>query len=95
MADEPPAEGTRLFTIEVDGVGTFTMRPMSSRQFIRSLKGDWTEVEIIESLAGRCVSHPYEGDFLDEVDILTAQSLAREWVRQHREAPIPPAHGGS
>lgn len=93
--ESQPVDTGRDFTIEVEGVGRFTMRPMSARQFIRSLKGEWEEAEIIEALAERCTSHPFSGDFLDDIDILTAQALAAEWVRQHREAPIPPAHGGS
>lgn len=86
----------RTFTIEVEGAGTFVMRPMSARQFIKSIKGEWSEDEVIETLAERCVSHPYTGeDFLDGCDMITAQSLAAEWIRQHHEAPVPPAHGGS
>lgn len=94
---ERPAEihVGRTFTVDIEGAGQFVMRPMSARQFIRSLRGEWTEEEVILTLSERCISHPFEGEFLDAVDIVLAQALAAEWVRLHREAPIPPATGGS
>jgi hypothetical protein len=72
-----------------------TMRAMSGRQIVGLQRGTLSEVDAVEMVAERCVTHDFEEKDLLDLDFWIIAEILEAWGNAMQEKALPPQSGAS